>query len=71
MTNNGWDDTSLDLPIIDLPPYRPSLLARVSQRLRSWWCERFGHDYYGGSGFNGEYTQHWYQCRRCGDSGSD
>ncbi len=56
-----------DFPIIDLPPYQPSLLDRIRQRVREWWCDRFGHDYHGGSGFNGEYTQHWYECRRCGD----
>ena len=56
---------------IDLAEYRPSLWQRLRQRAAEWWCARFGHDYEGGSGFNGEYTQHWYQCRRCGDGGSD
>lgn len=52
-------------------PYRPSLWQRLRQRFDEWVCAHFGHDYEGGSGFNGEYTQHWYQCRRCGDGGSD
>lgn len=64
-----------ELPDFDISAFGPSLPVRLYRRaeqwLREWWCNRVGHDYEGGSGFNGEYVQHWYQCRRCGDGGSD
>lgn len=64
---------SEDWPSIDfdITPYLPTWRERVAQRLREWWCAKFGHDYHGGAGFNGDYVVHWYQCRRCGDGGSD
>lgn len=61
-----------DLPwIIPRPSLAWRIWRRIDLRVREWWCGRVGHDYEGGSGFNGDYVQHWYQCRRCGDGGSD
>ena len=64
----GWD--AFDITAFRLPWYERAW-RYLDYRVRTWWCERVGHDYEGGSGFNGEYTQHWYQCRRCGEGGSD
>lgn len=64
----AWD--AFDLSAFR-PPWWKRLWINLGFAVRAWWCSRVGHDYEGGSGFNGEYVQHWYQCRRCGDGGSD
>lgn len=56
--------------------YFLACLTEPFYRLYFWlmWrhCELHGHKWgKGGTSFDGEYTSHWAQCRRCGFSDSD